>query len=77
MITPGVVKLRDSFALPGMKILQFAFSGPDKKFLYVGTMGATIGPNGTEFATTPQERNTAMTVYKMEMLTPGFKGRAK
>jgi gluconolactonase len=54
-----------------------AFSGPDKKFLYVGTMGATIGPNGTEFATTPAERNTAMTVYKMEMLTPGFKGRAK
>jgi gluconolactonase len=54
-----------------------AFSGPGKKFLYVGTMGATIGPNGTEFATTPAERNTAMTVYKLEMLTPGYKGRAK
>lgn len=27
VITPGVVKLRDGFALPGMKILQFAFSG--------------------------------------------------
>lgn len=57
--------------------ITLAFSGPGKKFLYVGTMGATIGPNGTEFATTPQERNTAMTVYKMEMLTPGFKGRLK
>jgi len=32
-ITPEVVKLRDSFHLPGMKILQFAFSGPDNVFL--------------------------------------------
>jgi 4-alpha-glucanotransferase len=33
VITPDVVKLRDQFALPGMKILQFAFSGPDNPFL--------------------------------------------
>ena len=33
VITPDVVKLRDSFHLPGMKILQFAFSGPDNGFL--------------------------------------------
>lgn len=32
-ITPDVVELRDRFALPGMKILQFAFSGPDNPFL--------------------------------------------
>jgi gluconolactonase len=57
--------------------ITVAFSGPGKKFLYVGTMGATIGPNGTEFATAPTERNTAMTVYKLEMVTPGYKGRAK
>ncbi len=33
VITPEVVELRDSFNLPGMKILQFAFSGPDNVFL--------------------------------------------
>ena len=33
VITPDVVKLRDRFDLPGMKILQFAFSGPDNPFL--------------------------------------------
>ena len=32
-ITPDVVELRDLFNLPGMKILQFAFSGPDNPFL--------------------------------------------
>jgi 4-alpha-glucanotransferase len=32
-ITPDVIALRDSFDLPGMKILQFAFSGPDNDFL--------------------------------------------
>ena len=33
VITPDVVKLRERFDLPGMKILQFAFSGPDNPFL--------------------------------------------
>ena len=33
VITPDVVKLRECFDLPGMKILQFAFSGPDNPFL--------------------------------------------
>ena len=33
VITPDVVALRDKFGLPGMKILQFAFSGPDNPFL--------------------------------------------
>lgn len=32
-ITPDVVELRDKFGLPGMKILQFAFSGPENPFL--------------------------------------------
>jgi 4-alpha-glucanotransferase len=32
-ITPDVIELRDQFCLPGMKILQFAFSGPDNEFL--------------------------------------------
>ena len=33
VITPDVVELRDSFHLPGMKILQFAFSSPTDPFL--------------------------------------------
>jgi 4-alpha-glucanotransferase len=33
VITPDVEELRDSFHLPGMKILQFAFSGPENVFL--------------------------------------------
>jgi 4-alpha-glucanotransferase len=34
LITPDVVELRDSFKLPGMKILQFAFAGtPEDPFL--------------------------------------------
>jgi 4-alpha-glucanotransferase len=34
VITPDVVKLRDSFNLPGMKVLQFAWWGtPDDQFL--------------------------------------------
>ena len=33
VITPDVEKLREEFELPGMKVLQFAFSGPDNLFL--------------------------------------------
>jgi 4-alpha-glucanotransferase len=33
LITPDVIVLRDQFSLPGMKVLQFAFSGPDNVFL--------------------------------------------
>ena len=33
LITEDVVALRDGFGFPGMKILQFAFSGPDNPFL--------------------------------------------
>ena len=33
LITPDVFELRDAFELPGMKIMQFAFSGPDNVFL--------------------------------------------
>jgi 4-alpha-glucanotransferase len=32
-ITPDVHALRDKFQLPGMKVLQFAFSAPDNEFL--------------------------------------------
>ncbi len=33
LITPAVEKLRDDFGLPGMKVLQFAFSDPANPFL--------------------------------------------
>ncbi|MBI5935637.1 MAG: 4-alpha-glucanotransferase [Chloroflexi bacterium] len=33
LITDDVVALRDGFGFPGMKIIQFAFSGPDNPFL--------------------------------------------
>ena len=33
LITPDVTSLRDQFSLPGMKVLQFGFSGPDNPFL--------------------------------------------
>jgi 4-alpha-glucanotransferase len=33
VITPDVVELRDSFHLPGMKILQFGFTSPSDPFL--------------------------------------------
>jgi 4-alpha-glucanotransferase len=33
VITPDVVELREQFELPGMKILQFAFTSPDDPFL--------------------------------------------
>jgi len=33
LITPDVIELRDEFKLPGMKILQFGFSGADNVFL--------------------------------------------
>jgi 4-alpha-glucanotransferase len=33
LITPDVIALREQFELPGMKVLQFAFSGMDNVFL--------------------------------------------
>lgn len=33
VITPDVQKLRDDFGLPGMRILHFAFTGSDNRFL--------------------------------------------
>jgi gluconolactonase len=55
--------------------ITLAFSGPNKKTLYVGTMGAII--DGKEFATAPGVRNVAMTIYSVPLQSEGFKGRAK
>jgi gluconolactonase len=56
--------------------ISLAFSGPGKKTLYVVGNGA-LGPDGKEITTPPGVRNTAMTIYKIPMLSQGFKGRAK
>jgi gluconolactonase len=56
--------------------ITIAFSGPEKKTLYVGQMGA-VGPDGKAWATPQGTRNTAMTLYRIPMLAVGFKGRPK
>jgi len=53
LITPDVVKLREQFHLPGMKILQFGFSGPDNPFLphhYVTNCVAYTGTHDNDTA---------------------------
>jgi gluconolactonase len=53
-----------------------AFAGPEKRTLYVTGMGA-VDADGQEHAVPEGARNTAMTVYRIDMLAQGFEGRAK
>jgi|KBSMisStandDraft_5_1062788.scaffolds.fasta_scaffold26670_5 gluconolactonase len=57
-------------------VISVAFSGADKKTLYVVGSGA-LGPDGREFVTAEGVRNNAKTIYRISMLAQGFKGRAK
>jgi gluconolactonase len=57
-------------------VISVAFSGPGKKTLYASCIGA-LDANGQEIKTADGVRNTAMTIYKIQTLTTGFKGRAK
>jgi gluconolactonase len=57
-------------------VISVAFSGPGKKTLYAAMIGA-VDANGQEIRTPDGVRNTAMSVYKIQTLTQGFKGRAK
>ncbi len=57
-------------------VISTAFAGPGKKTLYISCRGA-LGPDGKEFATPAGTRNNAMTIYKVSVLTAGFKRRAK
>jgi len=57
-------------------VASVAFSGPDKKTLYVTGAGA-LGPDGKEFKTPEGVRNNAKSIFKIPMLAQGFKGRAK
>ena len=56
--------------------ITLAFSGRDKKTLFVPQMGA-VGPDGKAWATPEGIRNTAMTIYTIPMLAEGFQGRPK
>jgi gluconolactonase len=58
------------------RAITLAFSGPDKKTLYVPQMGA-VGPDGKLWTTPEGIRNTAMTIYRLPMLAQGYKGRPK
>jgi gluconolactonase len=56
--------------------ISIAFSGPGKKVLYASCTGA-LGPDGKEITTRAGIRNTAMSIYKIQMEAEGFKGRPK
>jgi len=56
--------------------ITVAFSGPDKKTLYVAQLGV-VGPDGQPWKTPQGVRNTAMSIYTIRMLAEGFKGRPK
>jgi gluconolactonase len=57
-------------------VISAAFSGKDKKTLYVVGAGA-LGPDGKEFHTPEGVRNNAKTIYRIQMIAQGFKGRVK
>lgn len=56
--------------------ISLTFSGPNKKTLYVAMMGA-YGPDGKPWNVPQGVRNTAMTMYRIPVLTQGFAGRPK
>lgn len=58
------------------RAITAAFAGPDKSWLYVPQIGA-IGPDGRPYSTPEGIRNIAMSIYRIELLTPGFSGRPK
>jgi gluconolactonase len=58
---------------PGASI---CFAGPDKKVLYSQGRGA-LGPDGKEYQTPSGVRNNAKSIYKIEMVAQGYKGRAQ
>lgn len=57
-------------------VISVAFSGLDKKTLYIVGSGA-LGADGKEFQTPEGVRNNAKTIYKIGMIARGFEGRVK
>lgn len=75
VITPDVVELLNAFNLPGMKVLQFGFSGPDNPFLphnYIPSCVAYTGTHDNDtamgwFASAPQhEREFAQRYLRVD-----------
>jgi 4-alpha-glucanotransferase len=69
LVTPDVIALLEEFQLPGMRVLQFGFSGPDHPFLphnYVENCVAYTGTHDNDTArgwfdtTTDEERELAL-----------------
>ena len=56
--------------------ISLTFSGPNKKTLYVASMGA-YGADGKPWNVPQGVRNTAMTMYRIPLLAQGFAGRPK
>jgi 4-alpha-glucanotransferase len=53
VITPDVIDLLEKFDLPGMRVLQFGFTGPDNPFLphnYVSNCAAYTGTHDNDTA---------------------------
>ena len=78
---PGVQVFDDGGRYLGLiptprNVISVAFSGPNKKTLYVVGSGA-LGPDGREFTTPEGVRNNAKTIYRIPMIAQGFIGRAK
>jgi len=57
-------------------VISVAFSGLDKRTLYVVGSGA-LGSDGREIVTPAGVRNNAKTIYRIQLLAQGFKGRPK
>ncbi len=55
---------------------SMAFSGPDKKVLYAKGAGMKL-PGGSEYRTPEGMRNNAKAIYKIDMISQGFMGRAR
>jgi len=58
------------------RAITVAFGGPDKRWLYVPTIGA-IGTDGQPYQVPEGIRNIAMTIYRIELESRGFAGRPK
>ena len=58
------------------RAITLAFAGPERRMLYVGAMGA-VTPAGNAWTTPEGVRNVAMTIYRVNTLAAGLKGRPK
>ncbi len=75
LVTPDVIELLKAFDLPNMKVLQFAFSGPDNPFLphlYVQNCVAYTGTHDNDTArgwyesAQPYEREFAQRYFRVD-----------